>query len=83
LKPGNAGGGNLTKGQRAMLVAKMYPEGGKRSPAKKGEKRVSSETEVFSTRLSVARAVLRYSESLADSVIKGDPPALSLEACKK
>ena len=58
---------NLTKSQRVMLVARMYPD------TKQGKKRITSseKEQVPKSRLSYARAILRYSEELADSVIKG------------
>jgi predicted transcriptional regulator len=50
-----------------MLVARMYPD------TKQGKKRITSseKEQVPKSRLSYARAILRYSEELADSVIKG------------
>lgn len=56
---------NLTKGQRAMGAAKLYPE-----PAKGGRGRKSSVSEGFSDNyLSSARTVLRYAPDLVDGVI--------------
>ncbi len=54
---------NMTKGQRAMAVAKIYPE-----PEKLRRKGNSpSKTEgLTAERLSLARTVLRYSGDLAD-----------------
>jgi hypothetical protein len=65
----NIGRRNLTKGQRAMLVARMYPEP-ERGRGKRDQARKETETVSF-TRVKVARQVLRHSESLAGSVIKG------------
>jgi hypothetical protein len=60
---------HLTKGQQAMALAMIYPEGVKGG---RGKKRNSSETEGFSAaRLSQARTVLRFSEEVADSVFAG------------
>jgi hypothetical protein len=68
----NIGRRNLTKGQRAMLVARMYPEPEKGGRGKKSEAIKSAESAGFgATRVKQARTVLRHSESLADAVIKG------------
>jgi ParB/Sulfiredoxin domain len=62
---------NLTKGQQAMAMAMMYPE-----PAKhqRGAKKPSELEGIHEGRLSQARAVLRHSRSLAESVLKGITP---------
>jgi hypothetical protein len=56
------------KGQRAMAVAKIYPE-----PQKGGRgKRNSSVTKEFSgARISMARSVLEFAPDLADSIMSG------------
>lgn len=61
---------NLTKGQKAMALAMMYPEP---TPGKK-RKTSSVSEEVTTTRLSNARTVLHHSRSLAEAVLKGYPP---------
>jgi hypothetical protein len=63
---------NLTKGQQAMVVAKLYPE-----PEKGGRnKNAVITTEFSSGLLSHARTVLRHAPDLADHVING---SLSLD----
>jgi hypothetical protein len=63
---------HLTKGQRAMAVAKIYPK-----PEKGGRGKNSSVAKEFSgERLSLARAVLRHAPDLAEQVING---SLSLD----
>lgn len=63
---------NLTKGQQAVLVAKIYPE-----PEKGGRnKNAVITTEFSSGLLSQARTVLRHAPDLADHVING---SLSLD----
>jgi hypothetical protein len=58
---------HMTKGQRAIVVAKIYPE-----PEKGGRGKNSSVTKEFSSeRLSLARTVLRHAPDLAASVIAG------------
>ncbi len=60
----------MTKGQRAMAVAKIYPEpetGGR------GKKRLGDLT-VSAERLSLARTVLQYAPDLADNVLSGSAP---------
>ncbi len=52
---------NLTKGQQAMLLAMMYPEG------QKGKKVVYEINNFSRARLSQARTVLRNSSKLATS----------------
>ncbi len=58
----------MTKGQRAMAVAKIFPEPkrgrGKKDPAKETEK-------VSYSRVKVARTVLQYAPDLADNVLNG------------
>lgn len=62
---------NVTAGQHAMAVARMYPDGGRgkgKDPARKSE--LSS---LISHRyLQMARAVLYFSEELADQVTAGE-----------
>jgi hypothetical protein len=60
---------HLTKGQQAMAVALVYPDGGKGGRGKKGN---PAETAGFSaTRLKQARAVLAHSLDLAQAVLAG------------
>ncbi|MDQ3959507.1 MAG: hypothetical protein M3255_04290 [Pseudomonadota bacterium] len=60
---------HMTKGQRAIVVARIYPE-----PEKGGRGKNSSVSKEFSgARLSLARFVLRYAPDLADSVLAGSP----------
>jgi ParB-like nuclease domain len=60
---------HLTKGQQAMAVAMLYPDGGKGG---RGKRRNPSETVGFSaTRLKQARAVLAHSLDLAQAVLAG------------
>lgn len=63
---------HLTKGQRAMAVARLYPA---THPGQKQTSPVSGE--VSKTRLGYARAVLRWAPELADAVLSG---ALGLDA---
>jgi len=59
---------NLTKGQQAMALAVIYPEPEKGGRGKRSEN--SKETLGFSTmRLSQARAILRHSREMAQSVL--------------
>jgi hypothetical protein len=63
---------NLTKGQKAMAMAMMYPDA--LNVGRAGSKNGSA-TEPFSkSRLSYARAVLHHSRSLAESVLNGVTP---------
>ena len=64
----------MTKGQRAMAVAMIYPEPDKRGRGKKGASGKLAETAGFSKRrLREARTVLKYSidGDLADGVLSG------------
>ena len=59
---------HMTKGQRAMTVAKIYPEperGGR------GKKATVSVENVSPQRVSYARSILRYAPDLADNVLRG------------
>ncbi len=59
----------MTKGQRAMAVAKIYPE-----PEKGGRGKKSSKTEGFkvsAANISYARTVLQYAPDLAANVLTG------------
>jgi ParB/Sulfiredoxin domain len=56
---------NLTKGQQAMAMAMIYPEG------QKGKKVVENLNNFSRARLSQARTVLHHSRALAESVLKG------------
>jgi hypothetical protein len=61
---------HLTKGQRAMAVAKLYPE-----PEKGGRGKKASVPEGFSQgKVSEARTVLRWLPELADLVMAGTKP---------
>jgi hypothetical protein len=63
---------HMTKSQRAIVVARIYPE-----PEKGGRGKKSSVTKEFSDeRLSLARTVIRHAPDLASSVLAG---TLSLE----
>ncbi len=56
-----------------MVLARIYPEAEKGGRGKKSEAKKVQETCRFShERLDSARAALRHSQALADSVIKGD-----------
>ncbi len=60
---------HLSKGQQAMIVAKIHPE-----PDKGGRGQKSSKNEEFpisSGNLSMARTVLKYARELADNVLSG------------
>lgn len=57
---------HLTKGQRAMAVARICPE------THQGKRATSSESdEVSGTRLRMARAVLKWAPEMADAVLAG------------
>ena len=58
---------HMAKGQRAMAVAKIYPEPEKGG---RGKKRLGDLT-VSAERISTARTVLRYAPDLADNVLIG------------
>jgi hypothetical protein len=69
---------NLSKGQQAMALAMIYPEG------QKGKKVVDLVNNFSRARLSQARAVLRYSVPLAQEVMSGNTAlndAVSIERC--
>ncbi len=83
---GLGGGGEIphsagkAKGQRAMAVAKIYPEPergrGKKDPAKETEK-------VSYSRVKVARTVLQYAPDLAANVLTRPPgPAVVPSGCQ-
>ena len=58
----------MTKGQRAMAVAKIYPE------PEQGKRKTSLETKqvgISKTNLSFARTVLAYAPDLATNVLTG------------
>ena len=60
----------MTKGQRAMAVAKIYPD------TEQGKRKTSLETKqvgVSKTNLSFARTVLQYAPDLAAGVLAGSP----------
>ena len=58
---------NITKGQRAMAVAMIYPDPEKGG---RGKKRLGDLT-VSAERLSTARTVLQYAPDLATNVLTG------------
>ncbi len=60
---------HMTKGQRAMAVAKIYPEPEKGGRGKKSVK--ITEFGFDSSYLSHARTVLQYAPDLADNVLSG------------
>ena len=62
---------NLTKGQQAMVLAMIYPEPGKGGRGKKNPSIIEG---IHGGRLSVARSVFKYSEELAQAVLKGTIP---------
>jgi ParB-like chromosome segregation protein Spo0J len=66
---------NLSKGQRAMAVARIYPEA-KRGRGNKDEAIKDAETAHFRRRIQEARLVLRHAPDLADQVRDG---SLSLD----
>jgi hypothetical protein len=60
---------NLSKGQQAMALAMLYPEG-ERGRGKNAAARKAQETTGFSSeRLRQARSVLHHSRALAESVL--------------
>ena len=62
----------MTKGQKAMALAFIYPEPAERG---RGHKIKSSETVDFSrTRVKQARTVLHHNRALAESVLVGVTP---------
>jgi ParB/Sulfiredoxin domain len=67
---------HLTKGQRAMAVAKLYPEGEKTSPGKKSKtaEMLLENKSISGTAISQARTVLRWLPELADLVMAGSKP---------
>jgi hypothetical protein len=68
---------HMTKGQRAMATAMIYPEPEKGG---RGKKRVEKTSEVFSNKLlSQARTVLAYTPELAKQVLDGLPLAEAYE----
>ena len=61
----------MTKGQRAMAVAKIYPE------PEQGKRKTSLDSKqvgISKTNLSFARTVLQYAPDLADNVLIGIRP---------
>jgi ParB-like chromosome segregation protein Spo0J len=63
---------HLTKGQRAIALAMIYPEPEKGGRGKKSDALNSAVSAGFSSRrLNAARSVLRHSRDLAESVLKG------------
>ena len=65
---------NLTKGQKAMALAMIYPDPDERGRGKKSAAIKSAEASGFtSRRLNQAREVLRYSRPMAEGVRDGTP----------
>lgn len=62
---------NLTKGQKAMAHAMIYPEAEKGG---RGNKTVRNPNSFSKVRLSEARTVLHHSRKLADAVLQGVTP---------
>jgi hypothetical protein len=62
---------HLSKGQRAMAVAKAYPEPEHGAPGKKSALKIKG-VQVNEGTLSQARTVLRLAPSLADEVLAGN-----------
>jgi hypothetical protein len=64
---------HLTKGQRAMAVAKLYPDGEKTSPGKKSKtaEMLLENKSISGTGVSQARTVLRWLPEIADLVMAG------------
>ena len=60
---------HMTKGQRAMAVAKLYPEPEKAVRGKPGS--VSEQQNIPKARLSEARTTLKFAPDLADNVLTG------------
>jgi len=66
---------HLSKGQKAVILAFLYPEPEKGGRGKNGDARKAVETTGFSVeRLKQARSVLRHSRTMAESVLKGIIP---------
>lgn len=69
IKSANIDRRNLTKGQRAMALAMLYPDGGIGGRGKRGN---PAENAGFSERrLQHARLILRHSPPLAKAVLSG------------
>ena len=68
---------HLTKGQRAMAVARIYPEPEK---LKRAGSPVPGHPEINKRRISEARTVLAYASNLSDGVLSG---AVSLDEAYK
>jgi ParB-like chromosome segregation protein Spo0J len=63
---------NLSKGQQAMALALIYPDGDKAGRGKKGTARNLAETVGFSaTRIRECRLILRNARPLAEAVLAG------------
>jgi hypothetical protein len=62
---------SLSKGQKAMAVAMIYPDADKRGRGQKGVAKTEFSSDFSVKRLAQARSVLRYSRPLADEVITG------------
>ena len=62
---------HMTKGQRAMVVAKIYPEPAKGGRGKKSSSNLAETAGFSQRRLNEARFVLRYASELSDNVLAG------------
>ena len=62
---------HMTKGQRAMTVAKIYPDTGKGGRGKKSSANLAETAGFSQRRLQQARTVLRFAPDLADGVLTG------------
>lgn len=62
---------HMTKGQRAMAVAKIYPEPGKGGRGKRTSGNLAETAGFSQRRLQEARTILKYAPDLADNVLTG------------
>ena len=62
---------HMTKGQRAMTVAKIYPDTGKGGRGKKSSANLAETAGFSQRRLQQARTVLQFAPDLADGVLTG------------
>lgn len=67
---------HLSKGQRTMVLAKLYPEGDKTAPGKKSKtaEMLLENKSVSGSAVSQARLVLRLLPTVADAVLAGSKP---------
>jgi hypothetical protein len=64
---------NLTKGQQAMALARIYPESGQKGRGKKDEGKEMARKSSFShDRLNQARFILKHTPELGKAVLGGD-----------